>query len=71
MSELTEDVRAYIEKHLAARRVKTALVEIRSLSKQKLYVRFSDGVQGIYDVTHLLDRKQRREIEEDLTTGRT
>jgi len=39
---------------------KVKIAEVRSLSKNKLFVRFADRVQGIYDVTHLLDKAWER-----------
>jgi hypothetical protein len=60
VNELTGELRASIEKDLGVRRAKAKkskpmpkLAEVRMLAKHKVFVRFRDGVQGVYDIGHL------------------
>ena len=60
MSELIDQFRRVIEQDLTARRTRRSkptstprLAEVRLLTESKLFVRFRDGVQGVYDVEHL------------------
>jgi hypothetical protein len=61
MTETTEELRAKLLSTIRDEVVPKLkkpiprLVEIRPFAKHKLFVRFSDGIQGVYDVSQLLD----------------